>query len=49
MKGIAKELVEASIDNSILCYGVYEGNSNEGSAKQIGFARGVFDLVSLLG
>ena len=44
-KGIAKELVEASIENSILCYGVYEGNPNEGSPKQIGFARVVSDLV----
>lgn len=25
VKGIAKELVEVSIDNSILCYGVYDG------------------------
>lgn len=45
VKGIAKELVEASIDNSILCYGVYEGNPNEDSAKQIGFARVVSDFV----
>ncbi len=45
VKGIAKELVEASIENSILCYGVYEGNPNESAAKQIGFARVVSDLV----
>ncbi|MFC5466841.1 GNAT family N-acetyltransferase [Lederbergia graminis] len=44
-KGIAKELIEASIENSILCYGVYEGNPNNGSAKQVGFARVVSDLV----
>lgn len=45
VKGIPKELVEESIENSILCYGVYEGNPNEGIAKQVGFARVVSDLV----
>ncbi|OES45444.1 GNAT family N-acetyltransferase [Domibacillus iocasae] len=44
-KGIAKELVEASIENSILCYGVYEGNPHDGPAIQVGFARVVSDLV----
>lgn len=44
-KGIAKELVEASIENSILCYGIYEGDPTDGSAKQVGFARVVSDLV----
>ena len=37
VKGIAKELVEPFIEISILCYGVYEGNPTEGTAKQIGF------------
>lgn len=45
VKGIAKELVEASIENSILCYGVYEGTPKNGSVKQVGFARVVSDLV----
>ena len=45
VKGISKELVEASIENSILCYGVYEGNPMDATAKQIGFARVVSDLV----
>jgi GNAT superfamily N-acetyltransferase len=43
--GIAKELVIASVENSTLCYGVYEGNPAEGNAKQVGFARVVSDLV----
>lgn len=45
VKGITKELVEASIENSILCYGVYQGNPNDGAVKQVGFARIVSDLV----
>lgn len=45
VKGIPKELVEASIENSILCYGVYDSNPNNGNAKQVGFARVVSDLV----
>jgi GNAT superfamily N-acetyltransferase len=45
VKGIEKELVIASIENSILCYGIYEGNPADGSAKQVGFARVVSDLV----
>ena len=44
-KGIAKELVDACIENSILCYGVYEGNPDNGPVKQVGFARVVSDLV----
>ncbi|MEH7393433.1 GNAT family N-acetyltransferase [Bacillus sp. JJ1474] len=45
LKGISKELVIASIDNSIICYGIYEGNPTIGSPKQVGFARVVSDLV----
>ncbi|WP_440961615.1 GNAT family N-acetyltransferase [Paenibacillus nitricinens] len=45
VKGIAKELVVVSIENSTLCYGVYEGNPYDGPAKQVGFARVVSDLV----
>ncbi|MDP4162517.1 MAG: GNAT family N-acetyltransferase [Bacillota bacterium] len=44
-KGIAKELVIASIDNSTLCYGIYIGDPSNGDAKLIGFARVVSDLV----
>jgi GNAT superfamily N-acetyltransferase len=44
-KGIPKKLVEESIENSILCFGAYEGNPNDGDAKQVGFARVVSDLV----
>lgn len=43
--GIAKELVQAAIENSTLCYGIYLGDPAEGHAKQIGFARVVSDLV----
>lgn len=45
VKGIARELVEASIENSILCYGVYEGYPNNNPVKQVGFAWVVSDLV----
>lgn len=45
LKGVTKVLVEASIENSILCYGIYEGNPTSGTAKLVGFARVVSDLV----
>ena len=45
LKGISKELVIAAIENSILCYGIYEGDPTSGPSKQIGFARVVSDLV----
>ncbi|WP_144513919.1 GNAT family N-acetyltransferase [Bacillus sp. FJAT-22090] len=45
LKGTTMEIVKASIENSVFCYGVYEGNPANGSAKQIGFARVVSDLV----
>ncbi|MFO1444042.1 GNAT family N-acetyltransferase [Bacillus sp. Bva_UNVM-123] len=45
LKGISKELVIASIENSILCYGIYKGNPMSGSPNQVGFARVVSDLV----
>lgn len=43
-QGISKEIVEKSIQNSALCFGIYkeEGNSQE----QVGFARIVSDLAS---
>lgn len=40
-KGIQKELVTEAINNSSLCYGVYESATNQ----QIGFARIVTDFV----
>lgn len=43
--GIAKELVQAAITHSSLCYGIYEGNPSIGPAKQVGFARVVSDFV----
>lgn len=43
--GIEKELVAASIENTTICFGVYEGNPDNGAAKQVGFARVVSDLV----
>lgn len=45
LEGTSRELVEASIENSILCYGIYEGDPTKGNPKQIGFARVVSDLV----
>lgn len=45
VQGIPLELVEASIENSILCYGVYQGNPTIREAKLVGFARVVSDLV----
>lgn len=45
VNGIAKELVEASIEHSTLCFGVYDSHSTNGPAKQVGFARVVSDLV----
>ncbi|PLR89943.1 GNAT family N-acetyltransferase [Bacillus sp. T33-2] len=45
-EGISRELVEKSIENSTLCYGIYNGNPERDShAKLVGFARVVSDLV----
>ncbi|WP_238590956.1 GNAT family N-acetyltransferase [Paenibacillus beijingensis] len=41
----AKELVAASIQNSTLCYGIYDGNPVHGEARQVGFACVISDLV----
>lgn len=43
--GISKELVEAAIEHSIVCYGVYKSEPANGSLTQIGFARVVSDFV----
>ncbi|PKG23475.1 GNAT family N-acetyltransferase [Niallia nealsonii] len=45
VKGIAKELIWASIENSSICYGIYKGNPLEGNGQQVGFARVVTDFV----
>jgi len=45
LEGTSRDLVEASIENSILCYGIYEEDPTKGNPKQIGFARVVSDLV----
>gem|GEM_PF-405689 len=46
VKGISRLLVEKSVENSSLCYGIYQGNPTEnGEYKQVGFARIVTDFV----
>ncbi|OIK15629.1 GNAT family N-acetyltransferase [Bacillus sp. MUM 116] len=42
--GISFEVVKKSIENSSICFGVYEGNPVEGNADQVGFARTVSDF-----
>ncbi|WHY94026.1 GNAT family N-acetyltransferase [Neobacillus cucumis] len=42
--GIKLEIVKKSIENSSICFGVYEGDPARGNAKQIGFARAVSDF-----
>ncbi|MDQ0219950.1 N-acetyltransferase [Peribacillus cavernae] len=44
-KGIALKLVKSAVENSTLCYGIYEGNPAKENAKQVGFARVISDLV----
>ncbi len=44
--GIDRELVVATIEQSSLCYGVYQGNpATDEQARQAGFARVVTDFV----
>ena len=45
LKGATMEMVVASIENSTICYGIYDGDPTTGSAKQIGFARVITDFV----
>lgn len=45
LKGTSREIVIAAIENSILCYGIYDGDPTKGTTKQIGFARVVSDFV----
>lgn len=44
-KGIPRELVQLAIENSIICYGIYDRDPMAAGAKQVGFARVVSDLV----
>jgi GNAT superfamily N-acetyltransferase len=44
-KGISFESVKKAIDHSSLCFGIYQGNPEEGDAKQVGFARAITDFV----
>ncbi|MCD7033976.1 GNAT family N-acetyltransferase [Metabacillus sp. GX 13764] len=44
-KGIAKELVHASVENAQLCWGVHKINSRREIISQVGFARVVTDFV----
>ncbi|WP_313893278.1 GNAT family N-acetyltransferase [Psychrobacillus sp.] len=45
LEGTSKELVIASIENSTICYGIYDGDPTKGMPKQIGFARVLSDMV----
>lgn len=42
-KGIPKEIVQKSIDNTALCFGVYK---HEVEKEQVGFARVISDLAT---
>ncbi|MDP4084335.1 MAG: GNAT family N-acetyltransferase [Bacillota bacterium] len=44
-KGISREEVSKAIHHSSICFGMFEGNPEEGNAKQVGFARFVTDFV----
>ncbi|SEB58147.1 GNAT family N-acetyltransferase [Paenibacillus sp. GP183] len=44
-KGVPREVVEKSIENSPLCFGVYKEDV-EGTCKQVGFARIITDLAT---
>jgi|ERR1700730_6155213 len=43
--GIPRELVKIMIENSAICYGIYDGSPSSGGAVQVGFARVVSDMV----
>ncbi|WP_027417637.1 GNAT family N-acetyltransferase [Aneurinibacillus terranovensis] len=44
--GVPRNILDKSIRNSALCFGVYEGNPAGGQAAQIGFARVISDLAT---
>ncbi|MDP9739419.1 UNVERIFIED_ORG: N-acetylglutamate synthase-like GNAT family acetyltransferase [Bacillus sp. B2I3] len=45
-KGITKETVIKSIENTTLCFGVYKGEIGNEGCDQVGFARVITDLVT---
>ncbi|MDQ0882438.1 GNAT family N-acetyltransferase [Peribacillus sp. V2I11] len=45
-KGIPKETVIKSIDNTTLCFGVYKGEIGNEVSEQVGFARVITDLAT---
>ncbi|CAK6477440.1 GNAT family N-acetyltransferase [Peribacillus castrilensis] len=45
-KGITKETVIKSIENTTLCFGVYKGEIGNEGCDQVGFARVITDLTT---
>ncbi|AZV62954.1 GNAT family N-acetyltransferase [Peribacillus frigoritolerans] len=45
-KGIPKETVIKSIENTTLCFGVYKGEIVNEASEQVGFARVITDLAT---
>ncbi|MCO0601264.1 GNAT family N-acetyltransferase [Peribacillus butanolivorans] len=45
-KGIPKETVIKSIENTSLCFGVYKGEIGNEGIEQVGFARVITDLAT---
>jgi N-acetylglutamate synthase-like GNAT family acetyltransferase len=45
-KGITKETVIKSIENTTLCFGVYKGEIGNEDSEQVGFARVITDLAT---
>lgn len=45
-KGRSREIVQKSVDNSALCFGVYKKNEYGQITEQIGFARVISDLTT---
>ncbi|CAH0292999.1 GNAT family N-acetyltransferase [Peribacillus sp. Bi134] len=45
-KGIPKETVIKSIENTTLCFGVYKGEIGNEDIEQVGFARVITDLAT---
>ncbi|MFE5426408.1 GNAT family N-acetyltransferase [Peribacillus simplex] len=45
-KGIPKETVIKSIENTTLCFGVYKGELGNEDSVQVGFARVITDLAT---
>jgi GNAT superfamily N-acetyltransferase len=41
-----RDIIDKSIENSALCFGIYIGNPKDGVSEQIGFARVVSDLAT---